>query len=128
MSIRDELPGYKGKRKDAPPPLNFYKAYNCELRGCACGNRGKPDIAIHDQNKQPIGYVCQKGYMSHIEARGLDQFSQFKETGSPINRSTQAAIEAKGFQRFTDIVTALDGDFERYIESVNHERENDDAF
>ena len=120
MSLRDHLPG-AGKRRETEAPREFYRSSHCELRGCQCQGRGKPDVAIQDQNKQPIGYVCQKGYHDHITSRGLDQFSTFKQTGEPLNPAKQASIEAKGIHRFADIVSDLDRYADSYDQGEQHE-------
>lgn len=126
MSIRDHLPG-AGKRKDAEPPRTFYRSKVCELRDCVCVHNGhhygKGDIAIQDQNGQPIGYVCQKGYMNRMMALGKDQLACVKVEGiKPPEQPYQTTLNQQAnLQRFQEIHL----DFDRYVESI-HDRENCD--
>lgn len=121
MSLRDELPG-AGKRKDAPPPQSFYRSNKCELRGCACNGRGKAEVVIQDQNKQPVGYVCQLGYYNHLRERQLDQWHTWRPTGAQLKPVQHTMADHRGMRQISELVSELD----RYADNV-HDRENDDG-
>ncbi len=124
MSLRDHLPG-AGKRKDEPP-AQFYRASHCELRGCVCQGSGKADIAIQDANKNPIGYVCQRGYVNHITSRGMDQMSRCQPDGvkrkTEVEQSTLA--QQATYHHVTDILQQMD-DLDRYADNFDHRGEDD---
>lgn len=126
-SIADHLPG-AGKRKRREPdeaPRSFYRSKVCELRDCVCMRNGqhygKADIAIQDQNGQPVGYVCIAGYDHHIRHRGLDQFSTWKETGAQIKPHQQTLTERSGMRHVADISS----EFDRYAESIANAQEDE---
>lgn len=121
MSLRDHLPG-AGKRKDVPEPRQFYRSAHCELRGCSCNGRGKPDVAIQDANKNPIGYVCQRGYYDHLRERQLDQWHTWKETGTVITPHQHTMAERRGMHELAELVS----DFDRYAESMAQQQHGDD--
>jgi len=126
-NLRDSLPG-AGKRRDAEPPKQFYRATSCEYRNGACMGRGKPDIAIQDASGQPQGYVCQKCYAFHVANRGLDQMACVKVEGiRPREDAPQSTLDQqRTYQHVTEALQMID-DFDRYAESMAHAKEDDDA-
>lgn len=118
MSLRDHLPG-AGKRK-APDTAPAYRADHCELAACRCGNQGGPDVAIQDKAGNVLGYVCQAGYMARLVGTGKDQWSQWKETSTTLDRRQGATSETQGLHRFGAIVNH---DLDRYAEAMAHSQE-----
>lgn len=122
MGLRDHLPGAGRRTTGQPEPATHYRSSHCELRGCHCRGKGGADIAIQDTTKQPLGYVCQRGYYDHLRDRNLDQWHTWKPTGAKLNEAKQGTLDAKGLHRFTDIV----GELDRFADSYDHQEDDHD--
>jgi hypothetical protein len=126
MSLRDELPGAGKRRNDPPPQATHRRATVCEYSRGPCLGHGKPEVAIQDGAGNVIGYVCQKCYMHHVANRGLDQFSQWKPTGTQLQTVQHTFEDDRKAKHFAEVVSELDALADRYV-AEEQERGDDDG-
>jgi len=124
-NLRDSLPG-AGKRRDQEPPKQFYRAKSCEYRSGPCMGCGKADIAIHDGNGNPVGYVCVKCYSAHMVNRGLNHPDTWKPTGTTLTQHQHTFEDDRKAKHFAEVVSELDALADRYV-AEEQERGEDDG-